>query len=285
MASVRQDVINLKVIINGDQAGKEVKAMRNEVRDLTKALDKMTVGTEEYNQAVKQLAQSTARYNAHRKAVRDAVAEIEGAPKKVNPLVDAFKKGAVAALGFFSTQRIIQWGQQLVSWATRGVVALEDMRDKSAAVFRDSIDIVEDFAAINAQQLGVTEEKYISLAAQIGAMLVPMGFAREEAARMSSEALNLSAALSEWSNGTLTVEQTQQILGKAILGQTKGLKQLGISISDTDIKTRLAAEGNDKLTGSALKRAKAEATLQLINEQSADAQREYAASAEDAGRA
>jgi len=275
--SVRQDKIQLSVEINGTKAGATYKELVNQARNLSTELRNLVPGTDAFVRKTEEL-----------KKVNNTLATIrnqtKGVAQGVNSLTDFFKKGVAASLAFFSVQQVIQWGKQIVSWAVKGTIALEDMQDKTAKTFGDASAIVEDFAAINAQSLGVTEAKYASLASQIGAMLVPMGFAREEAARMSTEALQLSAALSEWSNGTITVEQSNEILGKALLGQTKGLKQFGISISEADIKARLAAEGQDKLTGAALKQAKAQATLNLITEQSRDAQEEFAASQEDLGR-
>lgn len=282
---VRQDTVQLTVTINGDKAGKTAKEMRQNIRDLNREFDKLTAGTDEYNKKAQEVAQATVRYNQHKKAVRDAVVEIEGAGKKVNPFVDLLKKGAIAFGLFFGVQQVVQWGKQFLHFITAGTVALEDMRDKTLAVFGDAIDIVQDFAVINAQALGVTEEKYASLASEIGAVLVQMGFLEEEAAQMSAEALNVAGAISEWSNGQLTLAQSSEIIQKALQGQTKGLKQIGVSISEVDIKARLLAEGQDKLTGLALKQAKAQATLQLIIERTGKAQAEFAASSEDAGRA
>lgn len=276
--AVRKDLIQLSIEINGVKAGKTYDELKRNARDLNRELSKLTPGTDAFVKKAEEL-----------KKVNNVLATIRresaGVAQGTGTLTNLFKQGAVAAVGFFSIQKVTQWGREFVSWFTRGAVALEDMRDKSLRTFGDSIDIVQDFAAINAQQLGITEEKYASLAAQIGAILVPMGLSREEAAKMSSEALNLSAALSEWSNGQLTVEQTQEILTKGLQGQTKVLKQLGITLDESDIKARLAAKGQDELTGSALKAAKAQAVLELVTERTKDAQAEFAASGEDAGRA
>jgi hypothetical protein len=93
---------------------------------------------------------------------------------------------------------------------------------------------------------------------------------------MSTEVVGLSGALSAWSGGQTSAAEVSDILAKAMLGETDGLKQLGISISQDEVNTRLAAEGKDKLTGTLLAQAKATATQQLIMEKSTDAQKAWA---------
>jgi len=93
---------------------------------------------------------------------------------------------------------------------------------------------------------------------------------------MSTELVNLSGALSEWSGGQISATEVTEILGKAVLGEREQLKSLGISIQEADVKNRLAEKGLKNLTGTALQQAKAMATLELITEKSTDAQSAYA---------
>jgi len=337
MGNIRTDTVNLKVSIDGAEAGGQLRDLKNEARNLKIAIDSLTPGTEEYIEVAsklkgvndklaehnaltrgavqqaksleaefkdikleltkltpgtqayidkfKQLSGVDAKLKAHEASLHRIDTELNGLPKKVNPLVDIFNKGVAASVAFFAVDRVIRWGVQLKNFVTGGTVALEDMRDKTNRTFGDAISIVEDFAKVNAQSLGVTEEKYASLASTIGASLVPLGFMREETAKMSTEALGIVGPLNEWAEGNKTIEETTTTVQKALLGQTNGLKEYGIAISESDIKNKLAAEGLDKLTGKALAQAKAQAILKLITEKSRDAQAEFAASAEDAGRA
>jgi chromosome segregation ATPase len=273
---VRKDTIQLEVIINGQKAGDTQKQIRANIRDMNRELDKLTVGTDAYNKKVGEIARETVKLNAHKKAIRDQVSELENGGKKVNVFTDSLKKGAVAALAFFSVQRVIEWGKQVVSWAIKGSAALESQQRKTAIVFGDAIDIVEDYAALNAQALGVTETAYASLAAQIGDILIPMGFQREEAAQLSADLTNLSGALSEWTNGQRSAEDVSKILAKALTGERESLKELGIVITEADISQRLLIKGQKELTGSALQQAKAMANYELILEKSKDAQASYA---------
>lgn len=284
MGQVRQDTIQLTVEINGQKAGSTLKELRQTARSLGLELDHLVPGTEAFIKKAAELKAVKDKYAAVQAQTRGVANEMDNAGKRINPLTELFKKGAAAAAGFFAVENLARWGKEFASWVIKGTAALEDMEDKIRRTFGDAIDIVDDFAKINAQSLGKTETEYKSLAASIAAILIPMGFSREAAAKMSSQIVNLSGVLSEWTNGTKSAADVNGILSKALLGQTKGLVELGIAIKDTDVKSRLAAQGQDKLVGSALAQAKAQATLQLILEKSKDAQVEFAASAQDISR-
>jgi hypothetical protein len=112
-----------------------------------------------------------------------------------------------------------------------------------------------------------------------------MGFTADQAAAMSKDVVGLAGALSAWSGGTIDSAGAADILSKAMLGERDGLKQLGIAISEADVDARLAAKGQDKLTGAALEQAKAVATQELIFEKSQDAQKAWANGSNDALKA
>lgn len=162
--------------------------------------------------------------------------------------------------------------------------ALELQAAKAKVVFGDQLPIVQAWAAGSAKAMGLTRSEAVNLAAGMQDLLVPMGFTRDEAAKMSAGTLELAGALSEWTGGTMDAKAVSDILTKAMLGERDGLKALGISISEADVKARLAANGTDKLTGAALAQATALATQQLIIEKSTDAQTAFANGAGSAAR-
>lgn len=156
---------------------------------------------------------------------------------------------------------------------------------KSATVFAEQKGEVDAWAKANAAAMGLTQNQAVGLAAGFADLLIPMGFTRDAAAKMSTDVVGLAGALSEWSGGQKSSAEVADILSKAMLGERDGLKALGISISEEDVKQRLLKNGTDKLTGAALEQAKAIATQQLIFEKSTDAQTAYANGAGSAARA
>ena len=60
------------------------------------------------------------------------------------------------------------------------------------------IEDVREVAEETATSMGMTTREFTNASAGIGDLLIPMGFAREEAAGMSTDLVELSGALSEW---------------------------------------------------------------------------------------
>lgn len=162
---------------------------------------------------------------------------------------------------------------------------LDGIRVKSEAVFEGSLPMVRKWAEENARFMGMTTDRAVGAAAALGDLLKPMGFTSEEAATMSTEMLNLSGALSAWSNGQKTAAEVSDILAKAMLGEREQLKTLGISITEAEVKARLLANGQEHLTGTALQQARALATQQLIMEKSTDAQNAWNNGQQDGAKA
>jgi hypothetical protein len=122
-----------------------------------------------------------------------------------------------------------------------------------------------------ATRFGMAEDRLKGVAAGIGDLFVPMGFARTAAADMTTEVLKLSGALSEWVGGQRSAQEVSDIITKAILGEREAIKSLGVAISEADVDSRLMAKGQAELTGQAREQARALATLEIITEKSSDA--------------
>ncbi len=182
--------------------------------------------------------------------------------------------GVVAVGGVALGKQVLDLGAKLTAW-----------RQKTATVFEGSAQDIRAWADKNNETFGLTDDELAGLAASFGDLLKPMGFTSDQAAAMAKDVIGLSGALSEWSGGTRSAAEVSEILSKAMLGERDGLKELGISISEADVAGRLAAKGQEKLTGAALEQAKAVATQELIFEKSTDAQKAYAEGGNKALRA
>ena len=155
---------------------------------------------------------------------------------------------------------------------------LTALDQKIGTVFSgDSLETVTGWADEVAARMVLTSTQAAGLAANAGDLLKPMGFTADEAANMSTEIIGLAGALSEWSGGQRSVEETADILSKALLGERDSLKSLGISINQAEVDQRALTiaqqDGRDAITA----QDKALATQALILEKSTDAQEAYAA--------
>ena len=201
------------------------------------------------------------------KATGRAEKDLEGFGKKVS----GFAVGAGAAITTFGINAIpalVGFGAELYSLGQASEVGAK----KTAKVFGDSAADISEWADEVNESLGLSDEAVGTLATSMGDLLVPMGFSREEAAKLSMETTEAAGALSAWSEGKYDAAEVSAILTKAMLGEREGLKALGISISAAEVDQRALTiaqnEGRDAVTA----QDKAIATQQLILEKSTDAQ-------------
>jgi hypothetical protein len=160
--------------------------------------------------------------------------------------------------------------------ASKHAARLELVQNKTRIVFGEQLPIIQEWSRNTAQSFGLTAINLEGMAAGFQDLLIPMGFTREAAAGMTMDVVGLAGAMSEWSAGTRTVEDTTRILARAMLGEREMLKDLGVDIRELDIKQRLMAKGQEDLTGNFLKQARAVATMEMIFERSKDAQTGFA---------
>ena len=161
---------------------------------------------------------------------------------------------------------------------------LELQLRKSTTVFGEQLPVVKAWADSNAAAMGLSSNQATNLAASMADLLIPMGMTRDAATEMATKTIGLAGALSEWSGGQRTAAEAASILQKAFLGETDGLKELGIAISAEQVMAELAKKGQEDLTGASLEQAKALAIQTLVFAKSTDAQTAYADGAGTAAR-
>lgn len=261
----KQSTRQVSIFLNGKEVENSIKAIAAEQKKANNELSRMIIGTDEYVAKADELKKINTILADHRKS-------LSGVDQGWSLAKVGLDKFVGVAAGAFTVDAIIGFGKQLFNTG----VQLDSMGKKARTVFGEAMPLVTQEAENNARAMGLTNAQYIAAAANIQDLLVPMGFQRKTAAEISTQLLNLSGALSEWSGGTRTAAEVSEILNKALLGEREELKSLGISISEADVQAALLAKGLDKLTGSALEQAKATATLELIMSKSVDAQAQFA---------
>jgi uncharacterized membrane-anchored protein YhcB (DUF1043 family) len=161
--------------------------------------------------------------------------------------------GAVAAVKFAAD------AVSLASQAEQSMGAVESVFGKAASA-------VVKFTDDSAMRLGLSKNDYREMAAVVGSQLQSMGKSQAESAKQTDVLIGMGADLAATFGGS--VSDAVSAVGSLLRGERDPIERYGIAIKDADIKARLAALGQDKLTGAALKTATANATLSLLTEQS-----------------
>jgi hypothetical protein len=155
-------------------------------------------------------------------------------------------------------------------------VDAQETYSKFAVVFDEMGESAEVAAGRFADAFGVAEVSAKAMLSNTGNLLQGFGATQEESLNMSVAVNTLASDLASFTNFSGGAEGASQALTKALLGERESAKSLGLVIRDSDVNARIAAAGQDKLTGAALNLAKAQATLEIITEQSSNAIGDYA---------
>jgi hypothetical protein len=190
----------------------------------------------------------------------------------------AFKKSETAmgdltksvknlALGFVGFAAVMSGVTKSVKLA----IDAEETHSKLLTVFRGETEATAAVVKDLSDNYILSKSSAEALLASTGDLLTGIGLTTKEALKLSEQTVKMGADLASFNNFAGGAAGAAKILEKALLGERESLKSLGISINETDVKQRLMATGQDKLTGIALKAARAQETLNLIMKQSPNA--------------
>lgn len=171
----------------------------------------------------------------------------------------------------------------LAKTAVKSASRMEQAVGGVDAVFKGSAGQVHAWAKNAADSAGLSASAYSELATVIGAQLKNAGVPLEQLGGQTDTLIRQGADLAAMFGGTTA--DAVSALSSALKGETDPIEKYGVSIKQSDIAARQAADGTDKLKGAAGKAAKTQALLALVTEQSADAHGAFARESDSAATA
>lgn len=233
-------------------------------KQLTKEVNKLERGTQEYIEKSKQLKSVKNEISGIYKET-SATTGITGKLKNLaGQLLPAFGIGAIVA-------GIGRLGKELFGLTK----TIQGETIRSVTVLGDQLSFVEEKAGQMAAKMGVTNREFVSMVAGTADLLIPLDFAHDRAAQMAIEVQGLAGALDEWTAGKYGVAEVSNILTKAMLGEMEQLKGLGIAIRKDSEEYRELVKQKMETENVTKAQAEAMTTLELLYKKSADAQAAY----------
>lgn len=113
------------------------------------------------------------------------------------------------------------------------------------------------------------------MASGIQDLLIPMGFARDEATNMTGEFMHVAGALTNFNSGTHTAQDVMGAMSSAILGEYDSLKSLGIQLDASTVKEKALEQGLIEKGEEVDKQTAAQVVMNEIYAQSGDALAAY----------
>ncbi len=186
------------------------------------------------------------------------------ATQQTTAAVSGLNKMLAVVFSYAAISKIIQWGSALMKIG----VESEAYQARFEAVFGETADDLDRWAKANVSAFGMAEDSIKGYLANIANLMIPFGYTTDEAAEQAQTVLRLANAWTAYWGGSKTVEEATQAITKGMLGQTRGLIDLGMKLTDEALAAEVAALGLDKLTGVAKDQAEATARLNIIRDRS-----------------
>ena len=178
-------------------------------------------------------------------------------------------KGAATAMSVASAG-VIAFGKEALDAAS----ALQQSTGAVESVFKSQADAIKGLAADAAGAVGLSANQYQEFASVMGSQLKNLGVEQSNLVPTTDKLITMGADLASMYGGTTA--DAVEALGAVFRGETDPIEKYGISIKQSDVNARLAADGLDGLEGEARKQAETQARLAILTEQSADAQGNFA---------
>ena len=178
-------------------------------------------------------------------------------------------KGAATAMSVASAG-VIAFGKEALDAAS----ALQQSTGAVESVFKSQADAIKGLAADAAGAVGLSANQYQEFASVMGSQLKNLGVEQSNLVPTTDKLITMGADLASMYGGTTA--DAVEALSAVFRGETDPIEKYGISIKQSDVNARLAADGLDGLEGEARKQAETQARLAILTEQSADAQGNFA---------
>ena len=154
----------------------------------------------------------------------------------------------------------------------------EETQSKFNTVFKDIRDEANITAKNLADNFGLSSRASLQLLSDTGDLLTGFGFTQQEALSLSKQVNELAVDLASFTNFSGGAEGASLALTKALLGERESIKQLGIAITEADLKSFAEEQG---LVFKELNRVqKATLTYQLALRQSKNAVGDFSRTSE-----
>ncbi len=185
-------------------------------------------------------------------------------------------EGAGKKMTMFATVPVVA----VMAGATKAASELEQAAGGTEAVFGDARDTIDEYAQSSARAMGLSEREFREATTSIGGQLKRMTGDVDLAADQSIKLAGVAADLAATYGGTTA--EAVQALGSAFRGEADPAERFNLNLKIGAVNARAVELGLAATTSTVDDNARAQATLALIMEQSADAQGQFAREADTA---
>ena len=171
----------------------------------------------------------------------DLVANEKGFTAQLDSIAATTRKAFGSLMGGLTS---VLMGKGLVDTAAKAIElasAAQQTANRVNSVFPEMADTINAFASRAMTDMGMGGGAAKDMAAKFGMMAQGMGFTEKQAANMSMQMTQLAGDLAAFYG--ITTDEAQSRLSGVFTGMTRGLKTMGVNMSDANLQAHALALG------------------------------------------
>jgi len=199
--------------------------------------------------------------------------QLNNSKRQVNESVGAQRRSFMrlgttikGVIGVVIAGAVARFGAQMVTMAS----AVEEMQAKSSVVFGNFVGSVRKELETFGDAVGRSTFELEGMASSVQDTFVPLGFARGEAAKLSTQLTKLAVDVASFNNASDV--DTMKAFQSALVGNHETVRRFGIVITEAELNQELFRMGIRKTKDEITAQEKVQARLNLILAGTTDAQ-------------
>lgn len=190
------------------------------------------------------------------------------------PVTKAAKRMGIALAAAFSAKAVGSFFKDAVAAAS----AAEEATSKVGVVFGDAADEVEAFASTSAEAFGQSSTQAKQAAGDFGNLFRAIGLTEDKSAEFATTLTGLASDLASFND--VEVDDALLALRSGLVGEAEPLRKFGVSLSAARIEAKALELGLASTKDEVNEAVKAQAAYQIILEDTALAQGDFARTSE-----
>lgn len=191
--------------------------------------------------------------------------QTQKATKSIDRSFKTMATGVKGAIGAVVAIGAVQLGRSMVSLAS----SVEEQTSKARVVFGDNFGSVRKELEEFGDAVGRSTSQLVNMGSTVQDTFVPMGFAREDASRLSVQLTKLAVDVASFNNASDV--ETMRAFQSAIVGNHETVRRFGVVITEATLKQELNRMGIKKSMKEVTNAEKVQARLNLIINGTTDA--------------
>lgn len=243
--------LKIDITADGSSAISEIKSLGSAAQTAGQSANSLASGANSASSGIKQVGDSAKTATDKLKTVSESLTKIGSSMTKLvtAPIVAAYTA------------------------SVKGAADLTETISKTETVFGSFYTNVERWSESSIESMGIAQSTALEMASLYGDMATGMGFSQQAASEMSMELTSLAADLASFKN--ISVDVAENALKSIFTGETETLKNLGVVMTEANLKAYMLAEGITKSYDSMSQAEKVTLRYQYVMAQTANAQGDF----------